>query len=102
MDVEKSLDERISDRKGSRPAANRAPRPSRPASNATPYAVRIEAFSSDIWGRSADIRHLPRSDRLLDLPTEPGLTTCTISEEADLLEALDSGLVLPRAGRRGC
>ncbi|KAH8077066.1 RNA-binding domain-containing protein [Filobasidium floriforme] len=49
MDVEKSLDERISDRKGSRPAANRAPRPSRPASNATPYARPPPRSTDGAW-----------------------------------------------------
>jgi len=105
MDVEKSLDERISDRKGSRPAAPRAPRPSRPAStNATPYAVRL-------WKRiciklptfnTSDRLHTS-SDLLRNRRTAPGLMTCsTREEEADPQVVPVTDLVLPRAGRLGC
>ena len=100
MDVEQSLDQRISERKGARPAANRAPRPNR-APAATPYAVCIKSTcgSASIL-TDCLLRH---SDLLLDRLRMRGPMTCMASEgELDLPEEpVASGHEPQREGKPG-
>ena len=100
MDVEQSLDQRISDRKGARPAAARAPRPNR-APAATPYAVcvTLSLASIPILNDRLDLH----SDLLRDRPRMLGPTTCMASEgELDLPQGpVGSGHELQREGKRG-
>jgi hypothetical protein len=100
MDVEQSLDQRISDRKGARPTANRAPRPNR-APAATPYAVGVTLLSASI--PILTDRPILYSDLRLDRLRMPGPTTCMASEgELDLPEGpVGSGRELPREGKPG-